>query len=54
MKVVLSYPFDDEHPEYEQFVHRVNYYLQKQPDIDACCYSDERSRPDWRDTSAPN
>ncbi|MBI3800800.1 MAG: 6-phosphofructokinase [Deltaproteobacteria bacterium] len=53
MKVFISYAFDDENSEYEWFAHRVAYYLYKQTDLDPYCYSEERSKPNWRDLVGP-
>ena len=42
MRIFLSYKFSD-----EAFVHRVNYYLRRQPGIESFCYAGDRHDASW-------
>jgi 6-phosphofructokinase 1 len=47
-KIFLSFHFDNKRPEQERFIHRVSFYLKKQPGVVTYCYLGDESNRKWK------
>ena len=53
MKIFLSFHYDQDNRGQEQFVYRVSYYLRKQSDVEAYCYTGDPTDKSWREYVGP-
>jgi 6-phosphofructokinase 1 len=49
MKIFISFHYDKDHKEQEQFVYRVSFYLRKQADVEPYCYTGDSDDEQWRE-----